>query len=139
MKTSVLFIGLILSLGLYELSSALALNVFWDGQTQKAELTEDRTAAGVSSQASVKCKLRGTARLPAFSMDGDYVIGGVFSIHYYTHTVKHNYTTMPEPVRCTGRLVRARSGGKQCYTVLALKCLYWYDVLTIMLRRFYIG
>ncbi|XP_034723597.1 extracellular calcium-sensing receptor-like [Etheostoma cragini] len=33
-------------------------------------------------------------------MDGDYVIGGVFSIHYYMHTVKHNYTTMPEPLRC---------------------------------------
>ncbi|XP_078102113.1 extracellular calcium-sensing receptor-like [Sander vitreus] len=34
-------------------------------------------------------------------MDGDYVIGGVFSIHHYMHTVKHNYTTMPEPLRCT--------------------------------------
>ncbi|XP_027136163.1 extracellular calcium-sensing receptor [Larimichthys crocea] len=37
-------------------------------------------------------------------MDGDYVIGGVFSIHHYMHTVKHNYTTMPEPLRCTGRV-----------------------------------
>ncbi|XP_049919008.1 extracellular calcium-sensing receptor-like [Epinephelus moara] len=37
-------------------------------------------------------------------MDGDYVIGGVFSIHYYMHTVKHNYTTMPEPLRCTGSM-----------------------------------
>ncbi|XP_023287281.1 extracellular calcium-sensing receptor-like [Seriola lalandi dorsalis] len=37
-------------------------------------------------------------------MDGDYVIGGVFSIHNYMHTVKHNYTTMPEPLRCTGRI-----------------------------------
>ncbi|XP_051252926.1 extracellular calcium-sensing receptor-like isoform X5 [Dicentrarchus labrax] len=37
-------------------------------------------------------------------MDGDYVIGGVFSIHYYMHTVKHNYTTMPEPLRCTGSI-----------------------------------
>nr|XP_046245290.1 extracellular calcium-sensing receptor-like [Scatophagus argus] len=35
-------------------------------------------------------------------MDGDYVIGGVFSIHAYMHTVKHNYNTMPEPLRCTG-------------------------------------
>ncbi|XP_031152349.1 extracellular calcium-sensing receptor-like [Sander lucioperca] len=35
-------------------------------------------------------------------MDGDYVIGGVFSIHYNMQTVKHNYTTMPEPLRCTG-------------------------------------
>ncbi|XP_050921649.1 extracellular calcium-sensing receptor-like [Lates calcarifer] len=37
-------------------------------------------------------------------MDGDYVIGGVFSIHNYIHTVKHNYTTMPEPLRCTGSI-----------------------------------
>ncbi|GLD53362.1 extracellular calcium-sensing receptor-like protein, partial [Lates japonicus] len=46
----------------------------------------------------------GTTRLPVFSMDGDYVIGGVFSIHNYIHTVKHNYTTMPEPLRCTGSI-----------------------------------
>ncbi|XP_049918934.1 extracellular calcium-sensing receptor-like [Epinephelus moara] len=38
-------------------------------------------------------------------MDGDYVIGGIFSIHSYMHTVKHNYTTMPEPLRCTGSIV----------------------------------
>ncbi|XP_067363846.1 extracellular calcium-sensing receptor-like [Channa argus] len=37
-------------------------------------------------------------------MDGDYVIGGVFSIHSYMDTVKHNYSTMPELLRCTGRI-----------------------------------
>ncbi|XP_062241985.1 extracellular calcium-sensing receptor-like [Platichthys flesus] len=37
-------------------------------------------------------------------MDGDYVVGGVFSIHYDMHTVKYNYTTMPEPLRCTGSI-----------------------------------
>ncbi|XP_031152325.1 extracellular calcium-sensing receptor-like [Sander lucioperca] len=37
-------------------------------------------------------------------MDGDYVIGGVLSIHHYMHTVMHNYTTMPEPLRCTGSI-----------------------------------
>ncbi|XP_063349421.1 extracellular calcium-sensing receptor-like [Pelmatolapia mariae] len=37
-------------------------------------------------------------------MDGDYVIGGVFSIHYYMQTVNHDYTTMPEPVRCSGSI-----------------------------------
>ncbi|XP_067364023.1 extracellular calcium-sensing receptor-like [Channa argus] len=37
-------------------------------------------------------------------MDGDYVIGGVFSIHMYMDTVKHNYTTMPEALKCTGRI-----------------------------------
>uniref|UniRef100_A0A4W6CAQ7 G-protein coupled receptors family 3 profile domain-containing protein n=1 Tax=Lates calcarifer TaxID=8187 RepID=A0A4W6CAQ7_LATCA len=38
-------------------------------------------------------------------MDGDYVIGGVFSIHHYIHTVEHNYTTLPEPLRCTGSII----------------------------------
>ncbi|XP_062242584.1 extracellular calcium-sensing receptor-like [Platichthys flesus] len=37
-------------------------------------------------------------------MDGDYVVGGVFSIHYYMHKVRYNYTTMPEPLRCTGSI-----------------------------------
>ncbi|XP_078101241.1 extracellular calcium-sensing receptor-like [Sander vitreus] len=38
-------------------------------------------------------------------MDGDYVIGGVFAIHQYMHTAKHNYTTMPEPLRCSGSVI----------------------------------
>ncbi|XP_027136168.1 extracellular calcium-sensing receptor [Larimichthys crocea] len=67
-----------------------------------AELTEDRTGAEVSTPASSKCKLQGATRLPTFSMDGDYVIGGVFSIHSYKHTEMHNYTTMPEPLTCRG-------------------------------------
>ncbi|XP_073342252.1 extracellular calcium-sensing receptor-like [Pagrus major] len=37
-------------------------------------------------------------------MDGDYVIGGVFSIRYYKQTVMHNYTTMPESQKCTGSI-----------------------------------
>ncbi|XP_005952570.1 extracellular calcium-sensing receptor-like, partial [Haplochromis burtoni] len=60
---------------------------------------QDRSVAS-----SVKCKLQGSTRIPAFSMDGDYVIGGVFSIHYFMQTVNHNYTTMPEPVRCSGSI-----------------------------------
>uniref|UniRef100_A0A3P8S4T8 G-protein coupled receptors family 3 profile domain-containing protein n=1 Tax=Amphiprion percula TaxID=161767 RepID=A0A3P8S4T8_AMPPE len=31
--------------------------------------------------------LWGTPRPPAFSMDGDYIIGGVFSMHLYMHTI----------------------------------------------------
>ncbi|XP_026220309.1 extracellular calcium-sensing receptor-like [Anabas testudineus] len=37
-------------------------------------------------------------------MDGDYIIGGVFAIHYNMQAGTHNYTTMPEPLRCTGRI-----------------------------------
>uniref|UniRef100_A0A3Q3GJ31 Extracellular calcium-sensing receptor-like n=1 Tax=Kryptolebias marmoratus TaxID=37003 RepID=A0A3Q3GJ31_KRYMA len=45
----------------------------------------------------MKCTLQSTPRLPAFSKDGDFVIGGVFSLHYKLHTVIYNYTTKPEP------------------------------------------
>ncbi len=110
MEISALVIGLILSLGLYELNPALYMNSSGEGLKQRVGLTEERSAAGFRSEvSSVKCKLQVTARQPAFSMAGDYVIGGVFSIHRYKPTVRHNYTTMPEPQRCTGRLVRGRN------------------------------
>uniref|UniRef100_A0A8C4H2I6 G-protein coupled receptors family 3 profile domain-containing protein n=1 Tax=Dicentrarchus labrax TaxID=13489 RepID=A0A8C4H2I6_DICLA len=105
MEISALFIGLILSLGLCDLSSVLAVNTSGDGLKQGAMHTEDRTVAEFSTEASsVKCKLQGIVRQPAFSMDGDYVIGGVFSIHHYMQTVDHNYTTMPEPQKCSGSI-----------------------------------
>ncbi|XP_067364214.1 extracellular calcium-sensing receptor-like [Channa argus] len=37
-------------------------------------------------------------------MDGDYIIGGAFFIHYNMQALEHNYTTVPEPLRCTGRI-----------------------------------
>ncbi|CAB1425465.1 unnamed protein product [Pleuronectes platessa] len=83
MGISALFVCLMWALGLFELNSALGLN-----------------------GAGIKCKLQGTAHPPAFSMDGDYVVGGVFSIHYYMHTVKYNYTTMPEPLSINSRELR---------------------------------
>ena len=85
------------------LNTALALNCSGDGLKQSADLTQERTGAEVSTEASsVKCKLQATNRQPAFSVDGDNVIRGVFSIHTYMHTVNHNYTTKPEPQRCKG-------------------------------------
>uniref|UniRef100_A0A3Q2R2D1 Extracellular calcium-sensing receptor-like n=1 Tax=Fundulus heteroclitus TaxID=8078 RepID=A0A3Q2R2D1_FUNHE len=44
----------------------------------------------------------GTPRVPAFTEDGDFVIGGVFSIHFKLYTVVYDYTTKPAPPRCTG-------------------------------------
>ncbi|XP_037835716.1 extracellular calcium-sensing receptor-like [Kryptolebias marmoratus] len=38
-------------------------------------------------------------------MDGDFVIGGVFSLHYKIYTVIYQYTTKPEPLKCTGSLL----------------------------------
>lgn len=136
MKISTLFIGPILCLILCELNSSLTLNVSRNGLKQRTGLKEYRTGAGVSNEASsVKCKLQGNTRLPAFTMDGDYVIGGVFSIHHYKRTMKHNYNTMPLPLNCKGRLVRGRCGKKegirQCGDVFKM-----YDVLTFMLLTF---
>ena len=112
MKISALLISLISSLSLCEVNSAFALKGSWDGLKQRAWLTEDKIGAGVSTEvSSVRCKLQSSTRLPAFSLDGDYVIGGVFSIHTYMHTVKHNYTTEPEPLKCIGRLVSGTKVG----------------------------
>uniref|UniRef100_A0A3P9KAN5 G-protein coupled receptors family 3 profile domain-containing protein n=1 Tax=Oryzias latipes TaxID=8090 RepID=A0A3P9KAN5_ORYLA len=55
-----------------------------------------------SSLPQKRCNLWGTTRSPAFSMDGDFVIGGVLSIHYNMYTEIYNYATMPEPLKCTG-------------------------------------
>uniref|UniRef100_A0A674BVV2 Extracellular calcium-sensing receptor-like n=1 Tax=Salmo trutta TaxID=8032 RepID=A0A674BVV2_SALTR len=61
-------------------------------------------SASASGLESVRCRLQGTPRPPGFSQDGDFVIGGVFSIHNYMHTVDHSYTSLPEPLQCTGSL-----------------------------------
>ncbi len=136
MEISAVLIGLVLSLGLWEINGAQTLNGSGKDPKQRAELTEDRTE--FSSQASsVKCKLQGTTRLPAFSVDGDYVIGGVFSIHRYKYTVKHNYTTMPEPVRCTGRLVRGRSEMRilHCVRMKKVLILMWTAIVWLLWRK----
>ncbi|XP_054598207.2 extracellular calcium-sensing receptor-like [Nothobranchius furzeri] len=39
-------------------------------------------------------------------MDGDFIVGGVFSLHYKVKTVMHNYTTKPEPATCTSFFAR---------------------------------
>lgn len=51
---------------------------------------------------SLECELQGLAWEPAFSMDGDYIIGGVFSLHHYREQTMHEYTARPKPSRCTG-------------------------------------
>uniref|UniRef100_A0A3P9HPR0 G-protein coupled receptors family 3 profile domain-containing protein n=1 Tax=Oryzias latipes TaxID=8090 RepID=A0A3P9HPR0_ORYLA len=67
---------------------------------------KQRIGVGVANidASSVRCNLWGTTRSPAFSMDGDFVIGGVLSIHYNMYTEMYNYATMPEPLKCTGSM-----------------------------------
>lgn len=101
------FIALMVSLILCELNPSFALHFYVNDLKQRAGLREGRKHPGLGTEGpALKCELRGTARLPVFSADGDYIIGGVFSIRRYKQTVKHNYTATPEPVRCTGRLVK---------------------------------
>ena len=99
-------------MGLVVLCPALALHESADGHIQRPGSTEpenggkvgigDLSDAGNATN-SVKCMLRGTPQPPVFTLEGDYLIGGAFSIHYYMKMVKHNYTSLPEPIECTGR------------------------------------
>uniref|UniRef100_H2LLW9 G-protein coupled receptors family 3 profile domain-containing protein n=1 Tax=Oryzias latipes TaxID=8090 RepID=H2LLW9_ORYLA len=52
----------------------------------------------------VRCIPLATASSPAFSIDGDFIIGGVFSIYYTMHTEIYNYTILPGPPWCTGSI-----------------------------------
>lgn len=110
MEMLAVFISLRLALGLYDMNPTLALNGLGDDLKQMSGNTDARANAAASIEdSSVMCKLQGTTHLPAFSKDGDYIIGGVFSVHLNMQAVKYNYTTMPEPLLCTGRLVRRQS------------------------------
>ncbi|XP_047248254.1 extracellular calcium-sensing receptor-like [Girardinichthys multiradiatus] len=74
-----------------------------DSLKHRTELLEALTGF-ITETPSVECTLQGTPRSPVFSADGDFIIGGVFSIHYQLYTVIYNYTTKPEPPRCTGSI-----------------------------------
>ncbi|XP_043975263.1 extracellular calcium-sensing receptor-like [Gambusia affinis] len=96
-------IGLRLAVSLFNLLIAVVADSFNDDVERAIQSTDALNGAGVSAEAPlVKCSLQGSARLPAFSMDGDFVIGGAFFIHYQMHTLVNNYTTKPELPRCTG-------------------------------------
>lgn len=95
------------ALSLLELMTIVVSGWSLGGLKDESKLTE--ALSGVSTETpSAACTLQGTPRTPVISADGDFIIGGVFSIHYQLYTVIYNYTTKPEPPRCTGRLVRKR-------------------------------
>lgn len=106
MEIRTVFTGLRLTVVLLELMQVVVLGGSQDDLKQQTEPIEALTGAVVSTKASlIKCTMWSIPRLPIFSMDGDFVIGGVFSIHYKLNTVTNNYTIKPEPLRCAGRLV----------------------------------
>uniref|UniRef100_A0A669F0R4 G-protein coupled receptors family 3 profile domain-containing protein n=1 Tax=Oreochromis niloticus TaxID=8128 RepID=A0A669F0R4_ORENI len=90
--------GLVLAVCLFHLNTALA--VCLDDLSQRTMLTGAKVG---TVESSVNCKLQGSTRPPAFSKDGDFIIGGAFSLHSYTQTAYNNYTNMPAPVKCKGR------------------------------------
>ncbi|KAI4898234.1 hypothetical protein NFI96_013578 [Prochilodus magdalenae] len=42
--------------------------------------------------------------MPGLSMDGDFVIGGIFSIHYYMRSEQNTYTRQPLQPQCSGSM-----------------------------------
>ncbi|XP_076853589.1 extracellular calcium-sensing receptor-like [Brachyhypopomus gauderio] len=52
----------------------------------------------------VSCRLWAEPQMPILSMDGDIVIGGIFSIHYNMRSEQNTYTTMPAQPQCAGSM-----------------------------------
>lgn len=96
-------------MSLFELITVVVLGGSLNGLKERNQHTDNLTGPDFSAEASlVKCTLQGTPRQPAFSMDGDFVIGGTFLIHYQAQTVINNYTSKPELPICKGRLVKRK-------------------------------
>ena len=87
---TVCFFSICFVLSLYESVAGLIM------RTEASSNAENATD-------SVNCWLWGTPQLPAFTQRGDYIIGGVFQMHYYMKTVKKKYSSLPETLKCTGR------------------------------------
>uniref|UniRef100_A0A3B1IWL0 Extracellular calcium-sensing receptor-like n=2 Tax=Astyanax mexicanus TaxID=7994 RepID=A0A3B1IWL0_ASTMX len=52
----------------------------------------------------VSCRLWADPQLPGLSMNGDFVIGGIFSIHYYMKSEPNTYTKLPLQPQCSGSM-----------------------------------
>lgn len=106
MELFAFFIGLMVSPILLKANASLGLNYSGNLSERQTESRLSRKDSGVRTSAPpLKCTAQGQARLPVFSAGGDYVIGGIFSIHHYKQTVKRDYAAMPEPESCEGRFV----------------------------------
>ncbi|XP_076853588.1 extracellular calcium-sensing receptor-like [Brachyhypopomus gauderio] len=52
----------------------------------------------------VSCRLWAEPQMPILSLDGDFIIGGIFSIHYYVKSEQATYTMMPAQPQCAGSM-----------------------------------
>ncbi|XP_017564410.1 extracellular calcium-sensing receptor-like [Pygocentrus nattereri] len=52
----------------------------------------------------VSCRRWADPREPGLSMNGDFIIGGIFSIHVYTSTEQNSYTRQPLKRQCSGSM-----------------------------------
>ncbi|XP_072550775.1 extracellular calcium-sensing receptor-like [Salminus brasiliensis] len=52
----------------------------------------------------VSCRLWAEPQSPGLSMNGNIIIGGIFSIHNYIRLEQHNYTTQPLQLQCSGSI-----------------------------------
>ncbi|KAL7870356.1 hypothetical protein SRHO_G00078530 [Serrasalmus rhombeus] len=52
----------------------------------------------------VSCKLWSEPQMPGLTMDGDFIIGGIFSIHFYTSSEQNTYTRQPLQLQCSGSM-----------------------------------
>ncbi|XP_076850873.1 extracellular calcium-sensing receptor-like [Brachyhypopomus gauderio] len=52
----------------------------------------------------VSCRMWNNPQMPVFSMNGDFIIGGIFTIHYFTNAGQNTYTKLPPQLQCTGSM-----------------------------------
>ncbi|XP_076853583.1 extracellular calcium-sensing receptor-like [Brachyhypopomus gauderio] len=52
----------------------------------------------------VRCSLWAEPQIPELSMNGDFIIGGIFSIHFYTNSGENTYTRLPPQLQCSGSM-----------------------------------
>uniref|UniRef100_A0A8B9GRI7 G-protein coupled receptors family 3 profile domain-containing protein n=1 Tax=Astyanax mexicanus TaxID=7994 RepID=A0A8B9GRI7_ASTMX len=66
--------------------------------------------AGICPAASkanpVSCRLGAEPQMSGLSMNGDFIIGGIFSIHNYMRLDQNTYNTRPLQLQCSGRELR---------------------------------
>ncbi|CAM4579230.1 unnamed protein product [Leuciscus chuanchicus] len=70
----------------------------------KRSPAQPRQSEDATGPATCTCILQGDPQPPALFKDGDFIIGGAFTIHYYLRTEKHTYTRQPQPLECSGSM-----------------------------------